>query len=331
MDKRNPEDVEREENARQKEIQNMAAALEDVGAALDEILHKEGFTSPGDPRDYGETIRRLARRGLVGITSIGDPEDLKGKIVTSDLPWCHGGQFLGDTCSCEACEAEKVKIKDRHSKAKIIRIGGRYVDVEKWDDGEFKVHNAEGDKIGHGTVTEDAVEWDEDKTSLSSSEAEDVNRWLMRVDVTPEFFGKSSARKVPVSRSESGPEDVLRMLQEMADAFVCEEGEAKAERNPLEDVALVQEILEALKKGDQLQNAVCDLLSELRIDERCLMVMADGYSPDYPGGKWNRCFRFDESGQSPQCKVQLSKVVATKLVNAGLADQLKEDLENNAD
>ena len=34
---------------------------------------------------------------------------------------------------------------------------------------------------------------------------------------------------------------------------------------------------------DVLKNAVHDLLCELRIDEKCLEVMANGYSPDYPG------------------------------------------------
>ena len=33
----------------------------------------------------------------------------------------------------------------------------------------------------------------------------------------------------------------------------------------------------------QLKNAVQDLLSELRIDEICLEIMSNGYSPDYPG------------------------------------------------
>lgn len=81
----------------------------------------------------------------------------------------------------------------------------------------------------------------------------------------------------------------------------------------------------------QLHNAVCDLLAELRIDEQCLMVMADGYSPDYPGGKLNSRFRFIEPGKSPCCKVQLSKVVARKLINAGMNDHLKEGTQEDSD
>ncbi len=39
------------------------------------------------------------------------------------------------------------------------------------------------------------------------------------------------------------------------------------------------------KKYTQLDNAVKNLLAELRIDEESLMIMAKGYSPDYHGIK----------------------------------------------
>ena len=66
---------------------------------------------------------------------------------------------------------------------------------------------------------------------------------------------------------------------------------------------------------EKLRVAVQDLLSELRIDEECLKVMAKGYSPDYPGS-----IRQDllKSWVNPYCKVQLSSVVAQKLIGAGV-------------
>lgn len=60
----------------------------------------------------------------------------------------------------------------------------------------------------------------------------------------------------------------------------------------------------------QLDNAVKDLLAELRIDEKCLEAMANGYSPDYPGA----VNLGSEEWVNPHCKVQLSKVVAQKLI-----------------
>lgn len=62
-----------------------------------------------------------------------------------------------------------------------------------------------------------------------------------------------------------------------------------------------------MKDYDGLQNAVFDLLSELRIDEKCLRTMANGYSPDYPGVT-------DVVESNPNCKIQLSQVVAAKLL-----------------
>ena len=62
---------------------------------------------------------------------------------------------------------------------------------------------------------------------------------------------------------------------------------------------------------EQLDNAVKDLLSELRIDEKSLEVMANGYSPDYPGAV---NLAEGEKWSNPHCKVQLSRVVAQKLL-----------------
>lgn len=64
------------------------------------------------------------------------------------------------------------------------------------------------------------------------------------------------------------------------------------------------------KKYVELDNAVKDLLCELRIDGKCLEIMAKGYSPDYPGGSVDKL-----NWENPHCKVQLSKVVAGKLLN----------------
>lgn len=57
------------------------------------------------------------------------------------------------------------------------------------------------------------------------------------------------------------------------------------------------------KKYQQLDTAVKDLLMELRISPKELKIMAEGYSPEYRTGKFSNC------------KVQLSKVVANKLLN----------------
>lgn len=62
---------------------------------------------------------------------------------------------------------------------------------------------------------------------------------------------------------------------------------------------------------DQLDNAVKDLLSELRIDKKSLKIMADGYSPDYPGAV---TLADGEEWVNPHCKVQLSAIVAHKLL-----------------
>lgn len=64
------------------------------------------------------------------------------------------------------------------------------------------------------------------------------------------------------------------------------------------------------KKYTQLDNAVKDLLTELRIDETSLKTMAKGYSPDYAGTI------DDKEWINPYCRVQLSSVVAQKLINS---------------
>jgi len=74
-------------------------------------------------------------------------------------------------------------------------------------------------------------------------------------------------------------------------------------------------------KYEQLRVAVQDLLSELRIDEGCLRVMALGYSPDYPGGTAKELMdnlKKISLWKDSYCKVQLSKVVAQKLIDAGV-------------
>lgn len=65
---------------------------------------------------------------------------------------------------------------------------------------------------------------------------------------------------------------------------------------------------------ERLVTAVQDLLSELRIDEKCLEVMANGYSPDYLGAVEPGTTNWKYS----PCKVQLSLVVARKLIDAGV-------------
>lgn len=64
----------------------------------------------------------------------------------------------------------------------------------------------------------------------------------------------------------------------------------------------------------QLKVAVQDLLEELRISPACLETMANGYSPDYPGANVNK----NREWKNPYCKVQLSMVVAQKLIGAGI-------------
>ena len=74
--------------------------------------------------------------------------------------------------------------------------------------------------------------------------------------------------------------------------------------------ALCQQVFASDYRYKSLQVAVQDLLCELRIDEKCLELMSNGYSPDYPGAmdlsegdKWD----------NPYCKIQISQVVAQKL------------------
>ena len=68
-----------------------------------------------------------------------------------------------------------------------------------------------------------------------------------------------------------------------------------------------------MKDYAALQNAVFDLLCELRIDQRSLETMANGYSPDYPGAI---DLAEGDEWKNTHCKVQLSKIVAQKLVNS---------------
>ena len=76
-----------------------------------------------------------------------------------------------------------------------------------------------------------------------------------------------------------------------------------------------------MKDYSALQNAVFDLLLELRIDKHCLKVMANGYSPDYPGAVE---LGADKAWENPYCKIQLSQVVAQKLLNAlNLSKEIK--------
>ncbi len=71
-----------------------------------------------------------------------------------------------------------------------------------------------------------------------------------------------------------------------------------------------------------LKTAVEDLLCELRIDPTCLRIMAAGYSPDYSGVPIPPIEEGDppniEHGEkwvNPHPKVQLSKIVAGKLLH----------------
>lgn len=63
------------------------------------------------------------------------------------------------------------------------------------------------------------------------------------------------------------------------------------------------------EKFTALDNAVKDLLAELRIDYDSLSLMAKGYSPDYPG------VSHKQNWINPYVKVQLSKIVAKKLLH----------------
>ena len=80
----------------------------------------------------------------------------------------------------------------------------------------------------------------------------------------------------------------------------------------------------------QLLTAVQDLLCELRIDEWELHLISKGYSPDYPGpiaADSSRCTWHNPHRErvASGCKVQLSKVVASKLIAAGLLDHVQEE------
>ena len=66
----------------------------------------------------------------------------------------------------------------------------------------------------------------------------------------------------------------------------------------------------------KLKVAVQDLLAELRIGPAELKVMAKGYSPDYPGAPFDKYL----SRSADCCKIQLSQVVARKLVKAGVLE-----------
>lgn len=66
---------------------------------------------------------------------------------------------------------------------------------------------------------------------------------------------------------------------------------------------------ERAHKHEPLKTAVEDLLCELRIDPTCLRIMARGYSPDYSG------VTIPDNWVNPHPKVQLSKIVAEKLLN----------------
>jgi len=68
-------------------------------------------------------------------------------------------------------------------------------------------------------------------------------------------------------------------------------------------------------KYEQLKVAVQDLLCELRIGEVSLRIMAKGYSPSYPGGPGM------EVAKEPGNVVQISQVVAQKLLDAGIVDE----------
>lgn len=54
-------------------------------------------------------------------------------------------------------------------------------------------------------------------------------------------------------------------------------------------------------KIKQLETVIQDILTELRISPKELVSMSNGYSPDYLGNRSN-------------CKIQLSQVLALKLV-----------------
>jgi len=86
---------------------------------------------------------------------------------------------------------------------------------------------------------------------------------------------------------------------------------------------IIDEISVAGNNNDpyvQLLNAVQDMLSELGITEVGLTCMADGYSPNYPGKiavDIKGCEKIIDM-EDMNNKVQLSKVVAQKLINAGV-------------
>ena len=79
---------------------------------------------------------------------------------------------------------------------------------------------------------------------------------------------------------------------------------------------------DSVDKYEQLKTAVQDLLSELRIGPIDLTLMSDGFSPDYPGATQyfvsvkNR----DVLYKGSTCKIQISQVVARKLIDADVID-----------
>ena len=70
-------------------------------------------------------------------------------------------------------------------------------------------------------------------------------------------------------------------------------------------------------KYNQLKVSIQDLLCELRIDEKCLKTMANGFSPDYPGGV---DLAIGDKWENPHCKIQISQIVSRNLIDAGILE-----------
>lgn len=107
--------------------------------------------------------------------------------------------------------------------------------------------------------------------------------------------------------------DLKRAIEEN-DEEVLESLEDEMTDERIEEIC--DDVVGAIAQRNRLRVAVQDLLSELRIDEVCLEVMANGYSPDYPGGR--KLTKENLAWENPHCKIQISKVVAQKLINAGV-------------
>ena len=76
------------------------------------------------------------------------------------------------------------------------------------------------------------------------------------------------------------------------------------------------EVKDIHEKHEQLQASIQDLLCELGICTASLKIMASGYSPYYPG-----CPDVGvERDADLHPRVQISKVVAQKLINAGVVN-----------